>query len=58
MTSTVFGVVSRDHVLGFLFAMHGRSVPRVAERQNGPSLRRTTLGYAAELRCLDNRALG
>ena len=44
MTSTAFGVVGRDHVhsvLGFLVAMHGRSVPRVAERQNGRNLRYT-----------------
>ena len=46
MTSTAFVVVGRDHVhsvSGFLFAVHGRSVPRVAERQNRRNLRYTTL---------------
>jgi hypothetical protein len=48
MTSTAYVVVGRDHVhsvLGFLFAVHGRSVPRVAERQNGRNLRYTTLPF-------------
>ena len=48
MTSTAFVVVGRDHVrsvLGFLFAVHGRSVPRVAERQNRRNLRYTTLPF-------------
>ena len=46
MTSTAFVVVGRDHVrsvLGFLFAVHGHSMPRVAERQNHRNLRYTTL---------------
>ena len=46
MTSTAFVVVGRDSsVLGFLFAVHGRSVPRVVERQNRRNLRYTTLPF-------------
>ncbi|MGZ9020556.1 MAG: hypothetical protein ACXW3S_11465 [Rhodoplanes sp.] len=46
MTSTAFVVVDRDRVHsgpGFLVAVHGRSVPRVAERQNRRNPRYTTL---------------
>ena len=48
MTSTAVVVAGCDHVhsvLGFLFAVHRRKVPRVAERRNGRNLRYTALPF-------------